>query len=118
MKVITTIFLAWVRPRAAVVDAYTQLKTDAFDLLLSDIDMPKMDGFDLTTRIRADRQLSRLPVVLVTSLGSATHRQCGIDAGADAYIIKDNLDQRGLVATIDGLIGRHRHPRTVAADPG
>ncbi|KXS31599.1 MAG: Signal transduction histidine kinase CheA, partial [Candidatus Gallionella acididurans] len=52
------------------VDAYTTLKTGSFDLIVSDVEMPRMDGFDLTAKVRADKQLAELPVVLVTALGS------------------------------------------------
>ena len=50
------------------VDAYTTLKTGTFDLIVSDVEMPRMDGFDLTAKVRADKQLAELPVVLVTAL--------------------------------------------------
>jgi two-component system chemotaxis sensor kinase CheA len=83
------------RVRATVdgVDALTALKTEPFDLLVSDIEMPRMNGFELTAKIRADQKLAHLPIVLVTSLGSPEDRERGIDAGADAYITKSSFDQ-------------------------
>jgi two-component system chemotaxis sensor kinase CheA len=86
------------------IDALTALKTETFDLVVSDVEMPRMDGFDLTAKIRADRKLAGLPVVLVTALGTREHRERGIDAGADAYIVKSDFDQLGLLEIIGRLI--------------
>jgi two-component system chemotaxis sensor kinase CheA len=74
------------------------------DLLLSDIDMPRLNGFDLTTQVRADIRLRHLPVVLVTSLDSQADRERGVSAGADAYIVKRAFDQQTLLETIAQLI--------------
>ena len=74
------------------------------DLLLSDIDMPRLNGFDLTTHIRNDTNLKHIPIVLVTSLDSPTDRERGITAGADAYIVKRAFDQQSLLDTIEQLI--------------
>ncbi|SCY61732.1 CheA signal transduction histidine kinase [Nitrosospira sp. Nl5] len=87
------------------VDGYTRLKTEAFDLVVSDVEMPRMDGFGLTTKIRGDKQFARLPVVLVTALGSREHRERGIDSGANAYIVKSSFDQSNLLEIIRRLIG-------------
>jgi two-component system chemotaxis sensor kinase CheA len=86
------------------VDALTTLKTEPFDLVVSDIEMPRMDGFDLTVKIRADKKLAELPVVLVTALDSREHRERGIDAGANAYIVKSSFDQTNLLEVIRRLI--------------
>lgn len=73
-------------------------------LVLSDVDMPKLNGFELTERIRSDPQLRHLPVVLVTSLDSPADRERGLAAGADAYIVKRAFDQQALLATIARLL--------------
>lgn len=86
------------------IDAYTALKTGTFDLVVSDVEMPRMDGFDLTARIRADKRLAELPVVLVTALDSREHRERGIDVGANAYIVKSSFDQSNLLDVIGRLI--------------
>lgn len=85
-------------------DAYTTLKTETFDLLVSDVEMPRMDGFDLTARVRADKRIAELPVVLVTALESREHRERGIDVGANAYIVKSSFDQSNLLETVRRLI--------------
>ena len=85
-------------------DAYTALKTATFDLIVSDVEMPRMDGFDLTAKVRSDKQLGELPVVLVTALESREHRERGIDVGANAYIVKSSFDQSNLLEVIRRLI--------------
>jgi len=74
------------------------------DLLLSDVDMPRLNGFDLTTAIRADPRFRHLPVVLVTSLDTPADRERGIAAGADSYIVKRAFEQQILLHTIAQLI--------------
>ena len=86
------------------VDAFTQLRTGAFDLVVSDVDMPRMNGFDLTAKIRADKKLAELPVVLITALASREDRERGVDVGANAYIVKSSFDQSNLLEVIRRLI--------------
>ena len=85
-------------------DAFTKLKTEPFDLVVSDVEMPKMDGFQLTSNIRREKKFEDLPVVLVTSLESREDREKGIDAGANAYIIKGGFDQNNLLDVIEKLL--------------
>ncbi len=86
------------------IDALNRIKTDSFDLVVSDVDMPRMNGFELTSQIRADSHLAELPVVLVTALGSSEHRERGNAVGASAYIVKSSFDQTGLLDVIGRLI--------------
>ena len=86
------------------IDAYTVLKTAAFDLIVSDVEMPRMDGFELTAKVRSDKQLAELPIVLVTALESREHRERGIDVGANAYIVKSSFDQSNLLEVIRRLL--------------
>ena len=86
------------------VEAWTTLKSAAIDLVLSDVDMPHMDGFELTTRIRADAQLTNLPVVLVTALASREDQERGVEVGANAYIVKASFDQSNLLEVIRRLV--------------
>jgi two-component system chemotaxis sensor kinase CheA len=87
------------------VDAFTRLKSGelVFDIVVSDVEMPRMNGFDLTARIRADKKLGELPVVLVTALESREDRERGIDVGANAYIVKSSFDQSNLLEVIRRL---------------
>lgn len=94
------------RTRIAVdgVDALTMLRTETFDLVVSDVDMPRMNGFELTGKIRNSREFADLPVVLVTSLDSRDDRERGVEAGANAYIVKSSFDQSNLLDAIRRLI--------------
>jgi two-component system, chemotaxis family, sensor kinase CheA len=85
-------------------DAFVRMKEDSYDLIVSDVEMPRMNGFDLTARIRADKALGELPVVLVTALDSRQDRERGIDVGADAYIVKSSFDQSNLLDVVRRLI--------------
>ena len=76
------------------------------DLVLTDIDMPNLDGLALTKAIRAHPTHSALPVVVVTSRGESEDRQRGLDAGADAYMVKRGFDQQLLLEAVERLIGR------------
>lgn len=78
--------------------------TARFDAVITDINMPRMDGLKLTEQIRADPRLRALPVVLVTSLASEADRRRGLDAGASAYITKGGFDNRLLLSTLERLI--------------
>jgi two-component system chemotaxis sensor kinase CheA len=80
------------------------LRAGEFDLLVSDVEMPGLGGFDLTAKIRNDKKLGELPVILVTSRGSREDREHGIDAGANAYIVKESFDQHHLLDIIGQLI--------------
>lgn len=74
------------------------------DLLLSDVDMPRLNGFDLTRAVRSDTRFQHLPIVLVTSLDTPADRERGIASGADSYIVKRAFDQQALLGTIARLI--------------
>jgi two-component system chemotaxis sensor kinase CheA len=85
-------------------DAFSHLKSGEFDAVVSDVQMPKMDGFRLTQNIRRDKDLSHLPVILVTSLDSPADKEKGIDVGANAYIVKSSFDQSNLLEVLERLI--------------
>jgi two-component system chemotaxis sensor kinase CheA len=86
------------------IDAFTLIKTEKFNLIVSDIEMPRMDGFELTKRIRSDNKFKELPVILITALSSPEDREKGIDAGANAYIVKSDFEQSNLLDIIKRLI--------------
>ena len=85
-------------------EAFSFLRAEAFDLVVSDVEMPRLDGFGLTARIRADQKLADLPVVLVTALESTADRERGIDVGASAYLVKSSFDQSHLLEALRRLI--------------
>ncbi len=86
------------------VDAWTMLKSQPFDAVVSDVDMPRMNGFDLTAKIRADKALAELPVVLLTALASREDRERGVEAGATAYLVKSSFDQSNLLDILQRVV--------------
>jgi two-component system chemotaxis sensor kinase CheA len=92
-----------VRTAVDGLDAFALLRSEPFDVLVTDVEMPRLDGFSLTERVRADRALAELPVVLVTALASREDRERGIDVGANAYLVKSDLDQSDLLAALRRL---------------
>jgi two-component system, chemotaxis family, sensor kinase CheA len=80
------------------------LRTARFDLVVADVEMPRLDGIDLVRAIRSDPQLESMPVILVTSRDAESDRRRGLAAGAQAYITKGRFDQDVLVETIRGLL--------------
>lgn len=85
-------------------DALTTLKTTKIDLVVSDVEMPRMTGLELTASIRGDKKFGEIPVVLVTGLESNEDRERGIDVGANAYIVKSSFDQSNLLDAVQRLV--------------
>jgi two-component system chemotaxis sensor kinase CheA len=85
-------------------DAFNKLKTRSFDGVISDVQMPNLDGLGLTAKIRENKQYSELPIILVTSLASDEDKKRGADAGANAYITKGNFNQDVLLETLRRLV--------------
>jgi two-component system, chemotaxis family, sensor kinase CheA len=85
--------------------ALSRLAEEPSDLVLTDIEMPNMDGFGLTEAIRAHPSLTNIPVLILSSRSSETDRQRGLDAGADGYIIKSGFDEGSLLAAVNRLLG-------------
>jgi two-component system chemotaxis sensor kinase CheA len=84
--------------------AMDALRRGHFDLILSDIQMPRMDGLELTRRIRADRVLAPLPVVLLTAYEAPEDEACGLAAGANAYMVKSRFDRDSLLDGVARLV--------------
>jgi two-component system chemotaxis sensor kinase CheA len=85
-------------------DALSRLRQEEFDAVVSDVEMPRMDGLALTERIRANQKTEDMPVILVTSLQSPEEKERGLRVGADAYVVKGSFDQDNLLKTIRRLI--------------
>jgi two-component system chemotaxis sensor kinase CheA len=86
------------------VDGFNKLQSRPFDAVISDIQMPNLDGLGLTERIRNHREYNEIPVVLVTTLASDEDRRRGAEAGANAYITKGSFNQEVLLETLERLI--------------
>ena len=80
------------------------LRSRSFDLLVSDVNMPEMSGFDLTEKVRSDRFLRGIPVILVTALDSLEDQAHGSRVGADAYITKGSFTDDSLLETVRSFV--------------
>ena len=85
--------------------AMSKLAEEPSDLVLTDIEMPTMDGFALTKAIRAHPTLANIPVLILSSRSSEADRQQGLEAGADGYIIKSGFDESSLLSAVNRLLG-------------
>jgi two-component system chemotaxis sensor kinase CheA len=85
-------------------EALALLSERECDVLVSDVDMPHLDGVSLTVQVRQVPRFRELPIILVTSLASAEDRERGLQAGADAYMVKSSFDQDQLLRTIQELV--------------
>ena len=85
-------------------DGFNKLGTRSFDAVVSDIQMPNLDGLSLVTKIRQNRDYSELPIILVTSLASDEDKRKGAEVGANAYITKASFNQEVLIETLKRLV--------------
>ena len=85
-------------------EAWEQMAQRAFDLVVADVEMPRMDGITLTQRITTEPRTAHIPVIIITSLSSQEDRQRGLEAGASAYIVKSAFNQENLLDLVDRLI--------------
>ncbi len=85
-------------------EGWEKLQAGAFDLVVSDVEMPRWGGLQLTSEIRKHSEYQHLPVVLVTTLSQASDRDRGFEAGANAYLTKGDFDQQLLLDTLSRLI--------------
>jgi two-component system, chemotaxis family, sensor kinase CheA len=86
-------------------EALAALVTEPADLVLTDVEMPKLDGFGLTQAIRSHPALANTAVLILSSRASDEDRLRGLDAGADGYIVKSAFEERGLLSAVERLLG-------------
>ncbi|MCP3164136.1 hybrid sensor histidine kinase/response regulator [Myxococcus qinghaiensis] len=84
-------------------EAYVKVQNNTYDLILTDVQMPKMDGFSLARRLKSTPAVARIPVIILSSLASPEDKRRGLDAGADAYLVKGELGVEVLAQAIDRL---------------
>jgi two-component system sensor histidine kinase and response regulator WspE len=89
-------------------EGWNALRGGRFDLLLTDVDMPRLDGIELVRRVRAWGPTGNLPVVIVSYKDQEEYRIKGLDAGANAYLTKSSFHDAGLLNTVRDLIGEAR----------
>ncbi|OJA05706.1 response regulator [Halomonas sp. QHL1] len=86
-------------------DGLAKALAEPFDAVLTDVEMPVMDGFALTARLRENEVYRYRPIIIITSREKETDRRRGMEVGADAYIVKGSFDQNNLVETLKALLG-------------
>jgi two-component system, chemotaxis family, sensor kinase CheA len=85
-------------------DGLRKAQAELFDAVMTDVEMPHMDGFTLTARLRQEENYRERPIIIVTSLAKEEDKRRGIQAGADAYIVKGDFDRSNLVDTLRSLL--------------
>ncbi len=85
-------------------EAWAMINEMDFDVIISDVEMPNMNGLELTRRIKETLTTQHIPVILLTSLAKPEQREAGLRAGADAYLVKSQFDQGELLRTIQSVI--------------
>ena len=86
-------------------EAFERLGKEAVDLVITDLEMPRMDGLELTRCLKSHGTLRNLPVVIVTTRGAEADRRRGMEAGADGYVAKGDLVRQDLVDVVARLLG-------------
>ncbi len=104
MKAILELAGFLVLPAADGEEALALAREAGCDLVVSDVQMPRLDGLGLTRRLKADPKLARVPVVLITSLDAAEDRAAGLDAGADGYLVKSDVQRGKLLDLVRQLL--------------
>ncbi|MDT6963962.1 hybrid sensor histidine kinase/response regulator [Cupriavidus sp. SZY C1] len=89
-------------------DGWNVLRAEPFDLVITDVDMPRLDGIELVTRIRGDARLAQLPVMIVSYKDREQDRERGMQAGADYYLAKGSFHDTALLDAVRDLIGEAR----------
>ena len=103
-----------VRTASDGAEAIAMLTEQAADLVVTDLEMPNVDGFHLIKSIRAHPGMANIPVLIVSSHASDEDHQRGLDAGADGYIVKTSFDEAGLLSAVSRLLGRTAQARASA----
>jgi two-component system sensor histidine kinase and response regulator WspE len=86
-------------------EAWNLLRLNDYDLLISDIDMPQMNGIELVSKVRANARLARMPVIILSYKGRDEDRRRGLDAGADFYLTKGDFQNENFRQAVVDLIG-------------
>jgi two-component system chemotaxis sensor kinase CheA/two-component system sensor histidine kinase and response regulator WspE len=86
-------------------DGWQKLQGGAYHIVITDVQMPVLDGIDLTRRVKATPRFVKLPIVILSSLSAPEERRRGVDAGAEAYLVKGELEAESFAATLERLTG-------------
>ncbi len=86
-------------------DGWQKLQSGAYNVVVTDVQMPVLDGIDLTRRVKATPRFVKLPIVILSSLSAPEEQRRGVDAGAEAYLVKGELEAESFAATLERLTG-------------
>ena len=86
-------------------DGWQKAMAGDYEAVLTDVEMPGLDGFGLTRKLRGHAKYQDTPIIIITSRDKEEDRRRGIEVGADAYIVKGDFNQTGLVDTLRSLLG-------------
>ncbi len=86
-------------------DGLNKAKAELFDAVLTDVEMPIMDGFSLTAKLREEESYQAVPIIIITSREQEEDKRRGVQVGADAYIVKNDFEQSSLIDTLKTLLG-------------
>ena len=95
----------YVRTAIDGVDALEKIRSERYDLIVTDLEMPRLDGFGLVRQVRNESRFEDLPILVISTRESAEDRMRALDAGADAYLVKQQLSHQGLRDTLHKLFG-------------
>ena len=85
-------------------EAWNIVQKQSFDIIVTDIEMPVMTGYEFTERVKQSEKYAEIPVVMVSSLSSEMEKKRGIEVGANAYIVKGQFESQILLDVVDQLI--------------
>ncbi len=86
-------------------DGWNVARTGHFDLVITDVDMPRMDGIEFVTLLKKDATLKSIPVMIVSYKDRAEDRRRGLEVGADFYLAKASFHDEALLQAVLSLIG-------------
>ncbi|MDM8544263.1 response regulator [Desulfococcaceae bacterium HSG9] len=86
-------------------EAWNAIRTEHFDMLVTDVDMPRMNGIELVARIRQQDDLKKIPIIIISYKDSEKHRNQGISAGADRYLTKSSFEDNSFLEMVAEMIG-------------
>ena len=88
------------------VQALARLSEYPYNALVADVEMPNMNGLELVRWVRQMESFRTLPIIMLTSLSSPEHRQAGLSAGADAYLVKGSFEPESLAQAVRRVLSR------------